>query len=584
MPPSLKFFMWGYQEYYRSFMQSKTKRVLDELAPGLDPQALLIGVQAPDATAEEKRRPPVCLVPENQEWDPAIFLGCAERAEALFTDHPDHQIFYGDEPSMRDKPENIRRKCVYGAVREVFDTYDRSHGTKTFCTYPVRLYGYYVVPALQFNSADLEEYPSIVEPIEFHDYKFSGGFLDCVIEQLLREAQRGLGTREPGKFFDVLDIDSDAIFRKAGNAFCSVLLLASKDLMFQGTFGYINTIAALRYEGAAGSGAMVVAAAGHPAIDMRLEFARPVPLDTPRWARKILEMSRDELCCICSGTSGLRGLGVLTDADAAGVFLIEFLGHYKWQLRHKGKVLLQSLYGVPRIPRALLKEGVFKSTLRRIFAGIDGAAQDSLWYAVAAAMRQRHGTMLVVSDRAYEESVRLANQGTPVTPVQLSAELVDRVSGIDGAILVDPRGTCYAIGVILDGMATEEGNPARGARYNSAVRYFNAGRDVPTLIVVVSEDGTADMIPTLRPQIPRSLITQKIARLKQCDFDNYAKTRNWLDKHRFYLNADECKTVNEQIRRIESVPVEPCEIGVNTRKFVPDPEMDESYYLPELDG
>lgn len=35
--------------------------------------------------------------------------GCAARATAIFADHPDHAVFYGDEPSMRDKPENIRR-------------------------------------------------------------------------------------------------------------------------------------------------------------------------------------------------------------------------------------------------------------------------------------------------------------------------------------------------------------------------------------------------------------------------------------------------------------------------------------------
>jgi hypothetical protein len=578
----LKLFMWGYQEYYRVFMESKAKRILQELAPGLDAQALLVGVQAPDATADEKQHPAVCVVPENQEWDPAIFHGCAQRTEEIFKDHPDHNMFYGDEPRMRDKPENIRKKSAYTAVSDAFDGYDQAHGTRTFCAYPVKMCGYYVIPALQFNKADLDEYPCLVDPIEFHEFKLSGGFLDCVIRQLLHEAQRGLATREPGRFFDVLDDDSEAIFRKAGDEFCSVLLLASKDMMFQGTFRYLNTIAALRYEGAAAAGALIVAAPGHPAVELKVEFSRAVPLDEPRWARKILEMSRNDLCCVCNGTAGLRGLGVLKDMNADGVFSIDFMGHFKWQLRHKGKVLLQSSYGVPQLPKATIKEQAFRSTFCRLFPGVDSEEQDRLWRVVGAATRQRHGTMIVISDSAEEESKRLANQGTPVVPVQLSADLVERVSGIDGAILVDRHGTCYAIGVILDGMATDEGNAGRGARYNSAIRYCKTRNDVPTLLVVVSEDGGVDMIPTLRSQIARSSIERKIARLKQCDIDNYAKSRNWLRDHRFYINEEQCRTVNEEIARIESIPPEPRELRVGTAKFVPDPEMNESYYLPEL--
>ena len=67
------------------------------------------------------------------------------------------------------------------------------------------------------------------------------------------------------------------------------------------------------------------------------------------------------------------------------------------------------------------------------------------------------------------------------------------LTAIDGALLVDPDGTCTAIGVILDGRATRGGDPARGARFNSAVRYVE-GADHPCLAMVVSEEGTVDVI------------------------------------------------------------------------------------------
>jgi hypothetical protein len=42
------------------------------------------------------------------------------------------------------------------------------------------------------------------------------------------------------------------------------------------------------------------------------------------------------------------------------------------------------------------------------------------------------------------------------------------------------EGRCHAVGAILDGRATADGRPARGASYNSALRYVNdAGCPIP---------------------------------------------------------------------------------------------------------
>jgi DNA integrity scanning protein DisA with diadenylate cyclase activity len=109
-------------------------------------------------------------------------------------------------------------------------------------------------------------------------------------------------------------------------------------------------------------------------------------------------------------------------------------------------------------------------------------------------MTQPHGTMIVVSERAAEEAARLASQCTRIDPVVLGDDMVRRVTSIDGAVLLDAEGRCHAVGVILDGRATEKGRPARGARYNSAQRYVSdAG--CPTIAVVVSEDGRVDVLP-----------------------------------------------------------------------------------------
>jgi hypothetical protein len=102
--------------------------------------------------------------------------------------------------------------------------------------------------------------------------------------------------------------------------------------------------------------------------------------------------------------------------------------------------------------------------------------------------------MLVVSSEAAAEAARLASQALLVEGVALSPALVRQVTSIDGAVLVDPGGVVIAIGVILDGTASGDGDRARGARYNSAVRYL-ATAPRSTMIVLVSEDGTLDLLP-----------------------------------------------------------------------------------------
>jgi hypothetical protein len=129
-------------------------------------------------------------------------------------------------------------------------------------------------------------------------------------------------------------------------------------------------------------------------------------------------------------------------------------------------------------------------------------------------------------------------------------------------------------------MATTEGDPSRGARYNSAVRYV-ASSSSPVLCLVVSEDGYVNMVPTLRPQIRLSEINEKIASLEKMNIYNYHNARNWLEDHRFYLNAEQCEVVNREITRIESTPREPLENRIDTNPFTPDSDMNADYYQPE---
>ena len=65
--------------------------------------------------------------------------------------------------------------------------------------------------------------------------------------------------------------------------------------------------------------------------------------------------------------------------------------------------------------------------------------------------------------------------------------MVKHITSIDGAVLIDTKGICYAIGVILDGTTSKTEDIPNGARHNSARRYKNINNR--SVIVIVSEDG-----------------------------------------------------------------------------------------------
>ena len=95
-----------------------------------------------------------------------------------------------------------------------------------------------------------------------------------------------------------------------------------------------------------------------------------------------------------------------------------------------------------------------------------------------------------------------------------------RLGGVDGAVILGPDGRCHAFGVILDGDASAgQGDPARGSRYNSAVRYQRT-RATRSLLVVISDDGTVDLIPHLKPRKHREEVEAAVNDfLTSCDAD-----------------------------------------------------------------
>lgn len=572
-------FMWGYQPHFRALLESRSKDVLAQIGAGLAPKVLLVGARAPG----NKNPNPVCIEPEDGEWPLTLFSGLLDAIEDTVSNHHLQEIFYSDEQSMRDKPEVIRRDSVTTAIREALLPYDVDNDVHSFCgrAYPVG--DYYVVPVIQIQKSIFQQFPPLIETVSDDPWASQGyrSFIHACMGTLLSEATDELRRPDPGRSsFGNMRLAAE-IVRNAATSFMRTPGVAvQKRYTHADLFERFNLISSLMYEGAEGTGQLLLTDPENEAIDYVLRFKVPVPFREPRWARKILQMAANDIALVADPEC-IHGLGRLRadhDSTKQDIFVIDFLDHYHWQLRCGKQVLLISRYGEPRLPNEVISRDLFINNFARIFPDSTADNRNHLWELFNAAINQGHGNMIIVASDAEEEVKRLAQQGTSIHPTLMTEELLGRVSGIDGTIILDPQGFCHAIGVILDGPATPDCRPSRGSRYNSGLRYVAVG-NARRLAIVVSDDHTVDIIPLLRPQIGRAEIDTKISALEQATLDNYHQPRNWLEKHRFYLNDDQCQRVNSALDRIEALPREVGEIVINTTRFKPDPDMDASYLL-----
>jgi len=401
------------------------------------------------------------------------------------------------------------------------------------------------------------------------------------MDTVLEEASEELRRPDPGRSLRGRMRQPDEIVRIAARRFMSTPgLTIGNTRSYTDLFERFNVISSLMYEGARGIGHMVLVAPENDAIEYILRFKEPVPFHEPRWARKVLQMAAPDVALIAD-SENIFGLGRLSynhNASAQDAFTIDFLDHYHWELRCGRQPMLRSRYGLPKLPQEPVSRVAFTSNYARLFPNSSEQVRDHIWTLFNVATGQEHGSMILIAADAADEAARLAQQGTGIEPTLLTEELLRRVSGIDGTIILDPHGICHAVGVILDGSANPECTPSRGSRFNSGLRYVAAAR-VRRLAIVVSDDHTVDIIPMLRQQVSRTLIDHNVAALETASLDDYHKPRNWLDTHRFYLNAGQCARVNAALDRIEKLPLDVGEFVIQTTRLQPDPEMDDSYLV-----
>lgn len=295
---------------------------------------------------------------------------------------------------------------------------------------------------------------------------------------VLHEATEGLNKPEPGRFSHRGMREAEEIVRIAAKNFMHTPGLSiERQYMHDDLFATLNLVSSLMYEGSKGIGHLILVDPKNDVVEFMVKFAEPVTLHEPRWVRKVLQMATTGIGIIAD-SQRIYGLGRLKewhDSSNQDAFLVVFIDHYHWELRCGNQALLRSHYAEPKLPQEPFDKAAFLANYARLFPETSHENGLNLWHLMMAQVRQEHGSMIVVAKDAASEARRLSKQGTCIEPTLLSEELLRSVSGIDGTIILDPAGFCHAIGIILDGEATEQCTPSRGSRYNSGVRYVHKG-------------------------------------------------------------------------------------------------------------
>ncbi|HEY3244065.1 MAG TPA: diadenylate cyclase [Phycisphaerae bacterium] len=538
--------IWPYQSHYLLSALNAARDVFGALDEQLAPQVGLLAI-----ACNEQTGPGVLFDPEGFGYEPDEFKDLCQIAQKVAADAEQNYLVFIDVDAPHDYEHHLHAHAVRTAVQDILNRKDASGDFVSFVSWPARLNEFLVAVILRLARRPFESHYALTRDRAFERYPIATSLITAATAEFLDGCGRALAGPSPGAQHSILGREADEVIRAAGKRLMRTPLWATSGHDVGNLYDAINTISSLTYEGEETTGLTILARRGHPNAVLDLTLRRAIELREFRAIRKLIEIASDDLALISDGAQ-VYGFGRMSGAyDAAreDLFTINFLGYYNWELRHGGHVLMRVTYGQPHLPHFPVQEQKFKSDLRRIFAEIQPPALERLWRLVRRAGRQQRGTMVVISVGAAQEAERLEAQCIRVDPLRVDDRLVELVTAIDGAVLVDVDGMCHAIGVILDGLASRKGTPARGARYNSAVRYVEH-TPYPCLAVVISEEGSIDLLPELPPPVSPEDVEAVLHTLRDLGRSDRPEPRTfqrcmeWFSENRNSLSVEQCREIN----------------------------------------
>ena len=586
---SITHFMWGYQPHFRIGQKSGAERVFRMVDSTFDPEVFLVGILA-DAT---KKSSPSCVEPEDDFWILSEdFNGVPAIAEQVHSTYPERKILQSHPLAQKRQDEHLYKRSLQDAILRVVEEHPaKPAGLDFWASLPVQVDCYLVSLVLGLQKSVLDSHYALkTNSVPLHELRnipVPQSLTHAVMQEFLWQTADALQKPDPG--CDLGTVHAEELLRSAAHRLMTGMVLRIDRQRVAGAhalFRDCDTISSLYYEKEACKGTIILSRRDHPALIYQAKFAVPNRLRNYRTARKLLELTADDIGLSCDSEE-IHGLATVEKYDQKNedLFHLRILDHHHWELAHAGNPMMRVKYGQPYLPKRPFDENKLRADLPRIFRGMTAERVDKLTDLVKEAEQETHGTMLLIAENAEAEAERLSPQAMPLTPCELTPHLLKHLTPIDGAILLAPNGFCHAIGTILDGLATTKGDPGRGARFNSAVRYVETSK-APCLAVVVSADGGVDLVPNLRPAIDRAQIDETLAELRaiykqsRVGRQKFEDLLEWTYKHRFYLREDDCLELNELIMKIDAKieAQDPSAVRIVRHKYVHNPELDESLY------
>lgn len=577
-------FMWQWQHLFRHSIDGAAKYALRAIGAGVDPVALVVGFRANAEAAFD-----YCIEPENEPIGQADLTDVLGHAAALYEAHEDSQMFHTDpgvhELRQSGLKDNARRQALCDALSASEESGERYF----FASRSQRIGDYQVHAVIGVIATRWDALPTLTTRRRDR-MDLIPSLAEAVVDDVLRRASTAMALREPPQGLD-WDTASDTqdIIRSAAHRFVTSVALLSGQWFGTQLHEHIDAVAAQPYEGRTGVGTIVLAGKEGPTAAQDLEVAvtlrHPIRVSDTRAFRKVLEMSGQELHILCDGED-VYGLGRISDdydqADERA-FHLTVVGRGSWELSHGDVPLLRVDNTRPRLPQSRLSADQFSDTVERLFPEATDEHVASLWDLAGTAAEQEHGTMLVVHRHAAAEAERLVPQALAINPVRLEADSLRAITNIDGAVVVSPDALCHAVGVILDGKATGDGDASRGARFNSAVRYRHAAGD-ECLVIIVSEDGMIDLLPNLKPRVDRERVERAVQALVdeaegEVNFERFYRARGHVESVAFYLTEDQCALANAATDRVEDYRLRTSSMQVGHGEFRVHPDMNDSFYF-----
>lgn len=235
-----------------------------------------------------------------------------------------------------------------------------------------------------------------------------------------------------------------------------------------------------------------------------VKFAKHYYLSNNKMVRKLLQIANGELILVGStekvwGLLERKKMSEIFDYMQENLlFEINIISHRSWILsvivKSEQYNIYSSYYDEYYYPKNRIDKECLRYYISELFDD-EFVNPFKIIDIIELASNQTQGTTVLFLKNALKEVQRLSRTSIPIEPIDLlnyvnkDSKFIQCITSIDGAIICDTDGMCYALGVILDGITgSDEEDISRGARHNSVHRYLNSQKDAPCLVAIVSED------------------------------------------------------------------------------------------------